>query len=62
MSGYRYYLVIVDDYTHFFWSFPLRKKSDVYPTFTAFHAYASTQFQLLIQSMYGQDIVAGFAS
>ena len=37
-SGFCYYLIIVDDFTHYFWSFPLRKKSEVYATFTAFHA------------------------
>lgn len=38
--GYRYYLIIVDDFTHYFWSFPLHKKSDVYATFLTFYAYA----------------------
>jgi transposase InsO family protein len=47
-SGFGYYLIIVDDYTHYFWTFPLRKKSDVFLTFTAFHAYARTQFNLPI--------------
>jgi hypothetical protein len=47
-SGFAYHLIIVDDYTHYFWTFPLRKKSDVYATFTAFHAYARTQFSLPI--------------
>uniref|UniRef100_A0A8R7QYA1 Integrase catalytic domain-containing protein n=1 Tax=Triticum urartu TaxID=4572 RepID=A0A8R7QYA1_TRIUA len=50
-SGFCYYLIIVDDYTHYFWSFPLRKKSDVYATFLAFHAYAQTQFNLSILSI-----------
>ena len=45
-----YYLIIVDDYTHYFWSLPLRKKSDVYATFTAFHAYTHTQFNLSISA------------
>jgi hypothetical protein len=46
----------VDDYTHYFWTFPLHKKSDVFATFTAFHAYARTQFNLpilAIQCDYG---------
>jgi hypothetical protein len=51
MSGYHYYLIIVDDFTHYFWTFPLRAKSDVYSTFVAFHAYAQTQFQLSLQSI-----------
>ena len=43
-SGYTYYLVILDDYSHFVWTFPLRRKSDVPATLTAFFAYVSTQF------------------
>lgn len=37
-SGFLYYLVIIDDYTHYVWTFPLRAKSEVLPTLTAFHA------------------------
>ena len=50
--------MIVDDYTHYFWTFPLRKKSDVYATFLTFHAYARTQFDLpivAIQSDNGRE-------
>ncbi|KAK1699519.1 hypothetical protein QYE76_016216 [Lolium multiflorum] len=43
-SGYNYYLVILDDYSHFVWTFPLRRKSDVATTLTAFFAFVSTQF------------------
>ena len=43
-SGYLYYLVILDDYSHFVWTFPLRRKSDVAATLIAFYAYVSTQF------------------
>ena len=39
-----YYLVIMDDYSYFVWTFPLRKKSDVPSTLTAFYSYVSTQF------------------
>jgi hypothetical protein len=34
-SGFVYYLVILDDFSHFVWTFPLRKKSDVATTLTA---------------------------
>lgn len=50
-SGFCYYLIIVDDFTQYFWSFPLRKKSEVYATFVAFHALVKTQFQLSILSL-----------
>jgi hypothetical protein len=46
--GFGYYLVIIDDYSHYFWSFPLHKKSDVYRTFVAFHAFVTTRFNLPI--------------
>jgi transposase InsO family protein len=44
-SGFKYYLVVSDDFTHFTWSFPLRHKSDVFPTFVSFRAFVQTQFQ-----------------
>jgi hypothetical protein len=43
-SGYKYYLVILDDFSHFLWTFPLRLKSDTFPTLTQFFAWVSTQF------------------
>jgi hypothetical protein len=43
-SGYKYYLVILDDYTHFAWTFPLRLKSETFDTLSNFFAYAYTQF------------------
>jgi hypothetical protein len=45
--GFGYYLILVDDYTHYFWTFLLRKKSDVFVTFTTFHAYARTNLTSL---------------
>jgi hypothetical protein len=45
VSGYKYYLVILDDYSHFLWTFPLRLKSDTLPTLTQFFAWVSTQFR-----------------
>jgi hypothetical protein len=30
ISGYKYYLVLVDDFTHYCWIFPLRHKSEVH--------------------------------
>jgi histone deacetylase 1/2 len=50
-SGYKYYLVILDDHTHFVWTFPLRNKSEVLPTLICFHAYVRTQFSSSIASL-----------
>jgi hypothetical protein len=44
VSGYKYYLVILDDCTHYSWTFLLRHKSDTFPTLSHFFAYMSTQF------------------
>ena len=43
-SGFVYYLVILDDFSHFVWTFPLLKKSDVPATLVAFYSYVATQF------------------
>ncbi|XP_073359906.1 uncharacterized protein [Aegilops tauschii subsp. strangulata] len=42
-TGYLYYLVILDDFTHYVWTFPLRRKSDALATLTAFYSYVTTQ-------------------
>jgi hypothetical protein len=42
VSSYKYYLVILDDYTHYLWTFLLRQKSDTYPTLSHFFAFVST--------------------
>jgi hypothetical protein len=44
MSGYKYYLVILDGHYHFVWTFPLRIKFDTFFTLSNFFAYVSTQF------------------
>ena len=44
ISGYKYYLVLVDDFTHYCWTFPLRHKSEVHEHIVQFLAYAHTQF------------------
>jgi histone deacetylase 1/2 len=48
ISGYKYYLVIIDDYSHYVWTFPLLQKSDVVPTFLSFCSYVTCQFHLPI--------------
>ena len=43
-TGYLYYLVLLDDYSHYVWTFPLRRKSDALATLTTFYSYVTTQF------------------
>ena len=49
ISGYKYYIVLVDDYSHYSWTFLLRAKSDAFPTLRHFFAWVSTQFGLTIK-------------
>ena len=46
VSGCQYYLLVIDNYSHFAWTFPLRHKSDVFPTLRAFLQFTRTQFNL----------------
>ena len=38
ISAYKYYLVVVDDFSHYSWTFPLRAKSKTFPTLLHFFA------------------------
>ena len=51
ISGFKYYLVILDDCSHFLWNFPLRLKSDTFPTLSNFFNYVHTQFSCTIKSV-----------
>jgi hypothetical protein len=51
ISGYKFYLVIIDDYSHYVWTFPLLQKSDVVPTFLSFYSYVTRQFCLPILAL-----------
>jgi transposase InsO family protein/uncharacterized membrane protein YgcG len=49
MSGYKYYLVVLDDFSHYVWTFPLRAKAKTFPALRHFFAWVSTQFGLPIK-------------
>ena len=49
VSGFKYYLVILDDYSHYIWTFPLRAKSDVHTIFLNFRQSVLTHFGLPIR-------------
>lgn len=49
VDGYRFYVILVDEFTRYCWLFPLINKSDFYSVFTAFHSYVQTQFSSSIQ-------------
>ena len=45
---FRFYAIFVDDYTHFTWFFPLRKKSELFACFDQFYKYVKCQFDAKI--------------
>jgi hypothetical protein len=51
ISGYKYYLVILDDHSHFVWAFSLCVKSDTFFTLSKIFAYVSTQFGRTIKAV-----------
>jgi hypothetical protein len=51
VSGSKYYLVILDDFTHYLWTFPLKLKSDTFTTLSNFFAYMSTQFGRTVKAI-----------
>jgi len=51
VSGFKYYLVILDDHSHYLWTFPLRLKSDTYTTLTHFFAHVQTKFGVTVKAV-----------
>jgi hypothetical protein len=49
ISGYKYYLVILDDHSYFLWTFPLCVKSDTFSSLSIFFTYVCTQFARTIK-------------
>jgi hypothetical protein len=49
VTGFKYYLIIVDDYSHYIWTFPLCLKSYAIVTLHDFYYYTVNQFHLSIQ-------------
>jgi len=51
VSGFKYYLVIIDNCSHFVWTFPLRLKSDTFHVLSNFFAFVLTQFGCVIKAV-----------
>ncbi|KAJ9550050.1 hypothetical protein OSB04_022593 [Centaurea solstitialis] len=49
-SGYKYYMVLIDNFTHFVWVYPLKYKSETFTNFTKFHKFIQTQFHCSIKT------------
>jgi hypothetical protein len=51
VSGYKYFIVILDDFTHYLWMFPLWQKSEVFSLLSNFCNHVATQFSLSLQAI-----------
>jgi hypothetical protein len=51
VSDSKYYLVILDDFTHYLWTFPLKLKSNTFTTLSNFFSYVSNQFGWKIKAI-----------
>jgi hypothetical protein len=49
LSGCRYYVIFIDDFTRLCWMFPISNKSDVYSTFVEFKLLVEKQFHSTIR-------------
>jgi hypothetical protein len=51
VSGSKYYLIILNDFTHYLWTFSLKLKSDTFTTLSNFFANVSTQFDSTVKAI-----------
>lgn len=49
-SSHRYYVLFLDNYTNFLWTFPIKTKSEVYDVFLSFRNFIRTQFEKEIKT------------
>lgn len=51
VSGYKYYLVVLNNCSHYLWTFPLHLKSDTFSTLANFFSYVHTQFGVTVKGV-----------
>lgn len=51
-SGYKYYMVLIDNHTQFVWIYPLKFKSKMFSNFVKFHHLINTQFNRNIKAFH----------
>ncbi|GKE21902.1 ribonuclease H-like domain-containing protein [Tanacetum coccineum] len=49
-SGFKYYILFLDHFSHYLWIYPLRSKSDMFGKFLHFRTYVKNQFKCEIKS------------
>jgi len=51
VCGFKYYLLVLDDCSHYLWTFSLRVKSDTLSTLANFFSYVRTQFGAMVKAI-----------
>jgi transposase InsO family protein len=51
LSGFRYYVLFIDDFSRYSWLYPLSLKSDVYNAFQKFKSLVENQFSTRIKQL-----------
>lgn len=51
LSGNQYYFVILVDFSHYLWTFPIPHKSDTFPTLSHIFAWVLTRFGCTIRAV-----------
>lgn len=49
-TSFKYYLILIDDYTHYTWVFPIKYKSETFDKLKTFHKLIQTQFQTSLKT------------
>ena len=55
-SGYKYYVLFIDDFSKFIWIFPLHYKSEVFTKFLEFKAFVEIQFTTKLQVLRSDNV------
>ncbi|GJV24042.1 ribonuclease H-like domain-containing protein [Tanacetum coccineum] len=50
-SGFKYYVLFLDHFSHYVWIYPLKNKSDMFAKFVHFRNYVKNQFKCDIKSL-----------
>ncbi|KAI4371597.1 hypothetical protein MLD38_009926 [Melastoma candidum] len=50
-SGFNYFVLFIDDHTHYAWLYLLRRKSEVFDRFIHLHAEITTQFSASVRAL-----------
>ena len=51
LSGIRYYVLFLDQFSHFLWVYPIRSKAEVFSKFHLFFKYVENQFKTKVQTL-----------